>query len=430
MPTRHFASKLVLLVGWAATAQGQQVFIHAGYVLDVERGRWLGDQTITVENERIVAIEDRGTREPIAGDTVIDWSDAYVLPGLIDAHVHMTGDHRYHGYQRLGISVPRQALFGARNAQRTLGAGFTTVRSLGGAGYADVALRDAVEEGDLPGPRILASGPSLGMTGGHCDNNLLPPRFEHVDEGVGDGPWAVRQQVRTNDKYGADVIKFCATGGVLSKGDAVGVQQFTAEEMVALVDEAHRLGFRVAAHAHGTDGIKNAIRAGVDSIEHASLLDDEAILLALEHETRFVMDIYVSDYILSEGEAAGILPESLEKERQVGQAQRESFRRAVDAGVAIVFGTDAAIFPHGNNARQFAYMVEWGMEPLEAIRAATIAGADLLGLEGEVGILAPGAFADLIAVGEDPLQNIRVLERVGRVIKGGVLVPSHISGTP
>ena len=410
----------------AAVLQGayaQQTFIHAGWLLDLESGQWLRERTIVVEGERISAVEERSKIELAAGDGVIDWSDAYVLPGLIDAHVHMTADHRYHGYQRLGISVPRQTLFGVVSARRTLAAGFTTVRSLGSAGYADVALRDAIDDGDLSGPRMLVSGPSLGMTGGHCDNNLLPPRFDHTAEGVGDGPWAVRASVRRNDKYGVDVIKFCATGGVLSKGDKVGTQQFTFEEMAAVVDEAHRLGFRVAAHAHGTEGIKDAIRAGVDSVEHASLLDDEAITLARDHGTHLVMDIYVSDYILSSGAAAGILEESLQKERQVGQAQRDSFRRAVQAGVTVTFGTDASIFPHGTNARQFAYMVEWGMAPLEAIRAATTSAAALLGLSGQVGVIAPGAYADLVALEKDPLVEIRVLERDVRVIKGGRLVP-------
>jgi imidazolonepropionase-like amidohydrolase len=260
---------------------------------------------------------------------------------------------------------------------------------------------------------------ALGITGGHCDNNLLPPRFSQFAGGVADGPWEIRKKVRENFKYGADVTKFCATGGVLSKGDSVGGQQYTLEEMVAIVTESHQHDRRVAAHAHGTEGIKAAIQAGVDSVEHASLIDDDGIRMAREAGTFLVMDVYVDTYILEMGEAAGFLPESLEKERIVGQAQRDNFRKAHEAGVRMAFGTDAGVYPHGDNGKQFAYMVQYGMTPLEAIQAATINAAELLGWPADVGALEAGMYADIIAVRGNPLEDIRELEDVRFVMKGG-----------
>jgi len=349
----------------------------------------------------------------------IDLSDKYVLPGLLDAHVHLTGDAQVDGYKRLTRSVPRQAITGVRNAGRTLDAGFTTVRNLGATGYADIALRDAINDGDVPGPRILAAGPSLGITGGHCDNNLLPSEYGVKADGVADGPWALRAKVRENKKYGANLIKFCATGGVLSKGTDVGAQQFSFEEMKAIVDEAHLAGMKVAAHAHGAKGIETAIKAGVDSIEHSSFITDEGIRLAKTKGVYLSMDVYNSDYILSEGEKAGILEESLEKERRVGKIQRESFRRAVRAGAKMAFGSDAAVYPHGQNGHQFAYMVRWGMSPLQSIQAATINNADLFGLSDQLGTVEPGKHADIIALAEDPLENIDIMADVSWVMKNG-----------
>jgi imidazolonepropionase-like amidohydrolase len=350
---------------------------------------------------------------------VIDLSNATVLPGLIDAHVHLTSDPHAQGYKNLAASVPRNALFGAANGRRTLLAGFTTVRNVGAGGYADVALRDAINNGDVRGPRMRVAAHSLGTTGGHCDNNLLPPRFNNFSGGVADGPWEIRKKVRENAKYGADLTKFCATGGVLSKGDSVGGQQYSLEEMVAIVVESHQHERRVDAHAHGTEGIKAAIQAGVDSVEHASLIDDEGIRMAREAGTFLVMDIYVDTYILEMGEAAGFLPESLEKERIVGQAQRDNFRKAHEAGARIAFGTDAGVYPHGNNAKQFAYMVQYGMTPIEAIQAATVNAAELLGWPGDVGAVESGMYADIIAVRGNPLEDIRELEDVRFVMKGG-----------
>jgi imidazolonepropionase-like amidohydrolase len=269
---------------------------------------------------------------------------------------------------------------------------------------------------------MLLSGPALGITGGHCDENLLPYQFHFKGEGVADGPWAAREKVRQVIKYGADVIKICASGGVLSKGDLPGAPQYTLEEMQAIAAEAHKLGRKVAAHAHGTESIKDAIRAGIDSIEHSSLIDDEGIKLAKEHGTYLVFDIYNDDYILGMGEKVGMLPESIEKEKKIGKLQRENFRKAFQAGAKIAYGTDSGVYPHGDNAKQFAKMVEFGMKPIDAIQAATINAADLIGWSDKVGAVEVGHFADVIAVTGDPLSDVKVLENVTFVMKGGKVV--------
>lgn len=410
------------LIAGVATAQSERAtVINAGRMLDVVSGRLLSDRSIVIVDDRIVAVAATGSDALPRDADVIDLPDLTLLPGLIDMHVHLTGDPDAQGYANLAASVPRNALFGAANARRTLDAGFTSVRNVGAGGYADIALRDAIANGDVPGPRMRASGPSLGVTGGHCDNNLLPPEYNATSDGVADGPWEIRRKIRENIKYGADVIKFCATGGVLSKGTSVGLQQYSLEEMVALVTEAHARNRKVAAHAHGTEGIRAAITAGVDSVEHASLIDDEGIRLALDNGTYLVMDVYVSTYILEMGEAAGFLPESLVKEREVGQAQRNNFRKAHEAGVNMAFGSDAGVYPHGVNARQFAYMVEYGMRPIEAIRAATVNAADLMGWSADVGQIDDGMYADIIGVSGNPLEDVRELEDVRFVMKGGVV---------
>jgi len=395
------------------------VVINAGRLLDVTSGELRSEQSVVIVNDRIVAAGPTGSLDLPSGAEVIDLGDMTVLPGLIDMHVLLTGDPEAQGYGNLAASVPRNALFGAANARRTLEAGVTSVRNVGAGGFADIALRDAINNGDVAGPRMRASGPSLGITGGHCDNNLLPAEYEVYSGGVADGPWEIRKKIRDNIKYGADVIKFCATGGVLSKGTSVGLQQYSLEEMVALVEEAHARNRRVAAHAHGTEGIKAAIQAGVDSVEHSSLIDEEGIQLALENDTYLVMDVYVSTYILEMGEAAGFLPESLDKEREVGQQQRNNFQRAHEAGVKMAFGSDAGVYPHGTNGRQFAYMVEYGMTPLEAIQAATINAADLMDWGPDVGSIEDGMYADIIAVRGNPLDDVRELEDVQFVMKGG-----------
>ena len=412
-------SAAVPMIASAQEADVPATYIKAGKLIDVRSGELKINQVIVIRDNKIEAVGPARDIKIPKGATVIDLSDSTVLPGLIDMHVHLTGDHRLHGYQGLSVSVPRETLYGVLNAGLTLNAGFTSVRNVGASAYSAIALRDAINEGEITGPRISASGPALGITGGHCDNNLLPSEYDSRGEGVADGPWAVRARVRENIKYGADVIKFCATGGVFSKGDSVGGQQYTFEEMKAIIDEAHMHGRRVAAHAHGPEGIRAAILAGVDSIEHSSLIDDEGIRLAKEHETFLVMDIYNDTFILTEGKKFGMREESLEKERMIGQAQRNNFRKAHRAGVRMAFGSDGAVYPHGDNGKQFAYMVEYGMTPMEAIQAATIHAAELIGWPETVGAIEPGKFADIIAVGSNPLDDVTVLERVRFVMKGG-----------
>lgn len=410
------------LAGNANIAAAETVYIKAGHLIDGLGDKAISNAAILIEDERITAVGSASEMAVPEGARVIDLSDKTVLPGFLDAHVHLTGDADEHGYRGLAASVPRQALTGAKNAYLTLMAGFTTVRDVGAEGYTNVALRDAINDGDIVGSRVLAAGEALGVTGGHCDNNLLPKQYDAVAGGVADGPWAVRQRVRENIKYGADLIKFCATGGVLSKGTKVGVQQYTFVEMKAIIDEAHLRGLKVAAHAHGTDGIKTAIRAGVDSVEHSSFLDSEAIKLAKKHGTYLSMDIYNTEYILSMGEEAGILPESIAKERTVGARQRASFTAAVKAGARVVFGSDAGVYPHGDNGNQFSRMVRFGMTPMQAIKAATSLNAELFGREADVGAITPGRYADIVAVDGDPLSDISVLEDVAFVMKGGVQV--------
>jgi len=424
---KHFALSTCLVLGSAVSAfaadDGPQV-IYAGAMIDVENGEVLKDRVIVVEDGLISAIGSRSTLDEIdvpEDAALIDLSDMTVLPGLSDSHVHLTSDASIHGYKRLTVSTPRAAITGVVNAKKTLMAGFTTVRNLGAPGFADIDLMNAINDGDVPGPHMIPAGRSIGITGGHCDNNLLPYQYKVKSGGVADGPWAVRAKVRENNKYGAKVIKFCGTGGVLSKGTKIGAQQFAFEEMKAIVDEAHLLGLKVAVHAHGAEGIETAIRAGVDSVEHASLISDEGLRMAKRKGTYLSMDIYVSDYILSEGEAAGILEESLEKERIVGKAQRERFQAAVRAGVNLAFGSDAGVYPHGQNGRQFAYMVEWGLSPMQAIQASTIGNAKLFGITEDRGSLTVGKRADIIAVDTDPMEDVRALEDVDFVMKDGIV---------
>lgn len=424
--TRHpLKTKLCsLMLALLATthAVAATLVIKADALVDVENSTVLSAPLVIVENNIIRYVGKQGSQAIPDDAQVLDLSGHTLLPGLMDMHVHLTSDANLHGYRRLKVSTPRSAITGVKNAQSTLMAGFTTVRNVGAPGYADVALRDAINEGDVLGPRMYVSGPSIGVTGGHCDNNLLPFEYDVQSEGVADGPWAVRTKVRQNIKYGADVIKFCATGGVLSKGTKVGAQQFSFEEMQALITEAHLRGLTVAAHAHGTSGIKDAIRAGVDSIEHGSFLDDEAIALAKKMGTYLSMDIYVTEYILGEGEKAGILEESLAKERTVGKRQRDNFTKALNAGVKMVFGSDAGVYPHGDNARQLSRMVRFGMTPMQAIQAATIHSADLLGKAKLIGSVSEGKLADIIAVKGNVMADMTLLENVQVVIKDGVIV--------
>ncbi len=403
----------------ALAAQGA---LHCAHLLDVRAGRVLDDQTILFDGGRVTAVGPSAGTHAAPGVVPVDAGGLTCLPGLIDAHVHLTADPNHSGYSGLGVSLADQVIVGVRNARTTLRAGFTTVRNVGADGYTDVALRDGIARGDVDGPRMQVSGPPLGITGGHADDNLLPYEYHDVAMGVADGPWAARAKVRQNAKYGVDLIKIMASGGVLSKGDEPGAEQYSLEEMQAIVTEAHKLGRRVAAHAHGTQAITDAILAGVDSVEHASLIDDRGIALAIQHHTFLVMDIYDDDYILATGSAGGgMLEESIVKEKKLGRLQRENFRRAHAAGALMAFGTDAGVYPHGDNARQFAKMVEWGMTPIEAIRAATLGGSTLMGWADRVGTLEPGHFADVIAVDGDPTQDVRRLEHVAFVMQGGVV---------
>ena len=406
----------------ASIASAAPGAVRCGKLLDVRSGRMLSDQLIVFDaNGTITSVGAAASTSAPSGVTPIDLSNATCLPGLIDVHTHLTGDPSSTGYAGLGISVPREAITGAKNARLTVRAGFTTVRNVGASGYSDVALRDGINDGGIEGPRMVVSGPPLAITGGHCDNNLLPFEYHARADGVADGPWPARAKVRETVKYGADLIKVCASGGVLSKGDQPGTPQYTEEELRAIAEEAHKLGRKVAAHAHGTQSIKDAIRAGIDSIEHSSLIDDEGIALAKQHGTYLVFDIYNDDYILQEGAKAGMLPESIEKEKKLGRLQRENFRHAFQSGAKMAFGTDAGVYPHGNNAKQFAKMVEWGMKPLDAIQAATINAADLIGWSDKVGSLEPNHYADIVAVSGDPLTDVRTLESVKFVMKGGVV---------
>jgi imidazolonepropionase-like amidohydrolase len=337
-------------------------------------------------------------------------------------HVHLTADPRYSGYRGLEYTDNFWTVVGVANARKTLEAGFTTVRNVGSANYDDVALKQGIEQNEIPGPRIVPATYAIGATGGHCDWTEFPPSISAPAPAVADGAAAIRATVRKLRKYGAEVIKFCATGGVLSKTDTAGGQQYTLAEMQALVEEAHLLGLRVAVHAHGTSGIKDAIRAGADTIEHASLADEEAFGLAKQHGTWFSMDIYNDDYILAEGEKNGVFRESLEKERAIGLKQRQTFRAAVKAGVKMVFGTDGGVYPNGTNALQFANMVEWGMTPLQAIQAATVNAAEALGRSADVGAIAVGRYGDLVAVAGDPLADVKLLRSIPFVMKGGEVV--------
>ncbi len=407
-----------------AQAQTPPLVIKAGRILDVRTGHYLTEQTILVEGGRIIAVggtQELEARVP-AGARVIDLSKQTVLPGLIDCHTHLTFSPNLIGPARLHMSVPREALLGARNARVTLEAGFTTVRNLGAHGYADIALRDAINAGDVPGPRMVASGPALSITGGHFDENFLAPQFHYSSDGVADGVTGVTVKVRENIKFGADVIKFMATGGVLSEGDDPALEQYSPEEMRAIVATAHGLGRKVAAHAHGALGIRNAVLAGVDSIEHGTYIDEECIRLMKERGTYLVPTLYLLEWFPAHASQLGITPGVLEKARVVMQLAGKNIGLAMRSGVKVALGTDAAVYPHGLNAHEFAAMTRLGLTPLQAIQAATINAADLLGWTNRVGTLEAGKFADLIAVDGDPLADVTVLERVAFVMKDGQVV--------
>jgi imidazolonepropionase-like amidohydrolase len=422
----HCAVAVVLVVGcvYSIAQTTWQVAVHAGRLLDVKTGKMLADQTLVIADGRIVSMAASAEAKIPADAVRIDLPNATVLPGLIDAHTHLTSEPRF-GYDRLAISVPREALIGAKNARVTLLAGFTTARNVGARGFTDVALRDAINAGDVPGPRLLVSGPPLSITGGHCDNNMLPSEYHATSDGAADGVAAVQHKVRENIKYGADLIKVCATGGVLSLGDNPQHSQYTVEEMKAIVADAHRLGRKVAAHAHGAEGIRWAAEAGVDSIEHGSYIDDAGIAAMKEHGTYLVPTLYLGDWMMENAEQTHMPPPLMAKAREVIPAARKNIAHAFTSGVKVAFGTDAAVYPHGLNGREFAVMVKLGLTPLQAIQAATVNAADLLGWSGKVGSLEPGAWADVVAVDGDPVKDVTTLERVKFVMKGGEVVKNE-----
>jgi imidazolonepropionase-like amidohydrolase len=407
-------------------AQAETVYIMAARMVDVLDGRVTDRPLVVVTDGRITSVTDAVASAIPAGAKVIDLGDRTLLPGLIDMHVHLDSPANIGGYRGLEFTDSFFGMTAVGNAQAMLDAGFTTVRNVGSANRNDVGLRQAIDKGYAIGPRIVPAGYALGATGGHCDSTFLPPSLEKPakEEGVGDSVEELRYQVRRQRKFGAEVIKVCATGGVFSRNTEPGQQQLSETELRAIADEAHQWGLRVAAHAHGADGIKAAIRAGIDTIEHASLVDDEGIRLAVARPEPvwFSMDIYNTDYTQAEGRKNGVLEDNLRKDRELAQVQRDNFRKAHRAGVRMVFGTDAGVMPHGQAGRQFTKMVEYGMTPMEAIQAATRNAAQALGRDRDVGAISVGRYGDMIAVDGNPLEDVRALERVDVVIKGGKIV--------
>ena len=422
---------LACIVGMSATSAGQVaqpapqaakiVAVKAARLIDGLGGAPISNAVVLIDNDRITGV-GAGLSVP-PGAQVIDLGAATVLPGFIDCHTHVTGQPGDNFYEDLFKRSPiDEAITAHIYAKRTLEAGFTTIRDVGSEEFVDVALKKSINHGDIPGPRMLVAGLALSATGGHGDLTGYSPYISFKTfSGVADGIDAIRKLIRTDVRQGADVIKVLATAGVLSEEDSEGAPQYSQEELDTVVQEANMWERRVAAHAHGAEGIKRAIRAGVNSVEHASFIDDEGIRLAKEKGTFLVMDIYNDDYIMTEYARRGYPQAILEKEKRVGRTQRENFRKAWKAGVKMAFGTDAGVYPHGDNARQFAKMVEWGMTPMEAIRAATGSAAELLGWGDRIGTLQKGRFADLIAVNGDPLADITILQKVQFVMKGGVV---------
>lgn len=403
------------------------VVLRAARLIDGTGAAPVRDAVVVVTDDRIVAVGRRGAVAEPAGARVIDLGDATLLPGFIDSHVHIIG--RTLGDPAQDESATRDlpamgAILGVENARRTLMAGFTTVRNAGSADFADVALRNAINGGWIVGPRIIASGHSLGSTGSHCDENGYRPGLLDGDyrSGIADGADEIRASVRYQAKHGADVIKTCATGGVLSEGDAVGVEQYTEEELRALVDAARMAERRVMAHAHGAEGIRAAVRAGVASIEHGSFLDAEGARLMAERGTFLVPTLSAGEAVELAAERGVLTGHRAEKARAAARAMRNTVRIAMAAGVPIALGTDAGVGPHGANGREFYLMTAWGgLTPMQAIQAGTLNAARLLGVDREVGSLAPGRAADLVAVPGDPLADVRVLERPAFIMRNGVI---------
>jgi imidazolonepropionase-like amidohydrolase len=423
--------KAAVLVGLsmlaAAPAHAEKVVVTADRYLNVNSGRYVESPAIFIGDDgRITSIGDARTVRWGSDVRHVDLTGRTLLPGLIDMHVHLDSPADIGGYRGLEFTDSFWAMTAVANAQAMLKAGFTTVRNVGSSNRNDIGLKQAIDNGYVVGPRIVPAGYALGATGGHCDQTFLPPSLQKDDkeEGIGDSPDELRFQVRRQRKFGAEVIKVCATGGVFSRNTQPGQLQVPENELRAIVQEARQWGLRTAAHAHGAEGIKAAIRAGIDTIEHASLADEEAIRFAAARKQPvwFSMDIYNTEYTQSEGKKNGVLEENLRKDREIAQLQRDNFRRAHQAGVRMVFGSDAGVMPHGQAGRQFRTMVTYGMTPLQAIQAATRNAAEALGRSNDVGAIAAGRMADMVAVAGDPLRDVTVLERPAAVLKGGKLV--------
>jgi imidazolonepropionase-like amidohydrolase len=426
---QQFIKKSMLVISvslfFAGTSSyADTVLLTADRMLDVRTGKMLSKPSILIRDGRIIDVSNNGALENVPADAKrIELKGMTLLPGLIDMHVHLDSDPLYGGYTNLQFGDRFWSMLMVPHAEKTVMAGFTTVRNLGADSWNDVGLMQAVEEGKIKGPRVVPAAYAFGATGGHCDSTYFPPSMEQKNPYNADNPDAARKSVREVRKYGAQVIKICATGGVFSRNTEPGQQQMTFAEMKAVVDEAHMWGLKVAAHAHGTSGIKDAIRAGVDTIEHASLIDDEGIQLAKKYGAYLSMDIYNTDYTQSEGKKNGVLEDNLRKDREIGETQRQGFKRAHAAGVKMVYGTDAGIYPHGNNAAQFETMVRYGMTPTQAIQSATIHAADALGKK-DIGAIEKNRWADIIAVNGDPAADVKLLEKVVFVMKSGEVVKS------
>jgi imidazolonepropionase-like amidohydrolase len=403
---------------FAADEPAGRTLLRAGHVLDVRTGNETADQTIIVTGGAITGIAATSATPKNPQDKEVDLRGMTLLPGLIDVHTHLTMDSNFDPYHELSTSVAKSALIGAHNAKVTLEAGFTSVRNVGASGYADVDLRDSINADLIVGPHMQVSGPALGITGGHCDENLLPAEYHLQADGVADGVEAVQHKVREVIKYGADLIKICATGGVLSKGDDPQASQYTLDELKAIVADAHRLGRKVAAHAHGAQGILWATQAGVDSIEHGSYMNDEDIAAMKSRGTYFVPTAYLIDWIQANGH---LPPFYHQKMMDVSAVAKANARKAIAAHVKIALGTDAAVYPHGLNAHELAVYVDLGMSPLAAIQAGTVSAADLMGWTDKVGSLEAGKWADIIAVKGDPLRDVKLLQHVSFVMKSGVV---------
>ncbi|HST22720.1 MAG TPA: amidohydrolase family protein [Blastocatellia bacterium] len=406
------------------------ILIKAGRLVDVRTGTVLTNQAILIEGDRI---KETGSAQTVsshapAGAQVIDLGNATLLPGLIDCHTHITTQPENYYDDLFRKSPIDVAVVAHVYARRTIEAGFTTIRDVGAGEFIDVALRNAINSGTVVGPRMQVATLTVGATGGHGDISGFSPYLKFGGfSGIADGVDEIRKLIRFEIKSGADLIKLIATAGVLTEEESVGAPQYTQEEMNAVVEEAAMWGKKVAAHAHGAEGIKRAVRAGVASIEHGSLLDDEGIKMMKERGTYLVADVYNDDYIIAEYTRLGYPEKIIEKERKVGRAQRENFQRAVKAGVKIAFGTDAGVYPHGWNAKQFAHMVRWGMTPMQAIQSATVNAADLLGWSDRIGSIEQGRFADIIAVSGDPVADVTILERVSFVMKGGQIIKNTLT---